>query len=142
MTIVELSRDRNNLTKNMHKTRNIRMSDTMINKTPNYMTIAGRINKRLTISGTKTNNEFHGSLFFLETQENCTFFIKKEKRGKIPKIQTIPERHRKQGRADSDHTRESRLPATPPTTRPAVRLDGRNQTELYHQPKTNTKPHL
>jgi hypothetical protein len=73
VTIVELSRDRNNLTKNMHKTRNIRMSDTMINKTPNYMTIAGRINKRLTISGTKMNNEFHGSLFFWNTQENCAF---------------------------------------------------------------------
>jgi hypothetical protein len=34
---------------------NIRTSDTNIKKTPDYAMIAGRINKRLTISGTKIN---------------------------------------------------------------------------------------
>jgi hypothetical protein len=38
------------------------MSHTKINKTPDYVTIADRINKRLTISGTKIKIELYGSL--------------------------------------------------------------------------------
>jgi hypothetical protein len=43
----------------MHKIRNIETSD---NKTPDYVTIMGRITKKLTISGTNMNIELHRSL--------------------------------------------------------------------------------
>jgi hypothetical protein len=49
-------------TKNIYKIRNIRMSHTKINKATDYVTITGRINKRLTMSGTKIKIELYGSL--------------------------------------------------------------------------------
>lgn len=42
---MELSGAQNKLSKNMHRIINIRTSDTMIKKTLDYVTIAGRINK-------------------------------------------------------------------------------------------------
>jgi hypothetical protein len=62
MAIVDLSGSRNKLTQNMYRIRNVRSSDTKINKTPYNVTIMSRILKRHTISGCKVNIELHGSL--------------------------------------------------------------------------------
>jgi hypothetical protein len=62
VTIVDLSGSRNKLTQNMHKVRNVRPSDTKVNKTPYNVMITSRILKRLTISGRKVNIELHRSL--------------------------------------------------------------------------------
>jgi hypothetical protein len=61
MAIVDLSGSRNKLTPNMYRIRNVRSSDTKINKTPYNVTITSRIVKRLTISGCKMNIELHES---------------------------------------------------------------------------------
>jgi hypothetical protein len=62
VTIVDLSGSRNKLTQNMYRIRNVRSSDTKVNKTPYNVTIMSRILKRLTISRCKVNIELHGSL--------------------------------------------------------------------------------
>jgi hypothetical protein len=62
MVIVDLSGSRNKLTQNMYKIRNVRSSDTKINKTPYNVTIMSRILKRLTNSGCKVNIELHECL--------------------------------------------------------------------------------
>jgi hypothetical protein len=59
---VDLSGSRNKLTQNMYRIRNVRSSDTKVNKTPYNVTIMSRILKRLTISRCKVNIELHGSL--------------------------------------------------------------------------------
>ena len=59
MTIVELSGRRNELTKNVHCIRNVRLSDTKVNKTPNKMTVACEIRKKL--SGPKMKVKLYGS---------------------------------------------------------------------------------
>jgi hypothetical protein len=62
MTIVDLSRNKNKLTQNMYRIRNVGSSDTKINQTPDNVMIMSKILKRLTISGCKVNIELHGSL--------------------------------------------------------------------------------
>jgi hypothetical protein len=62
VTIVDLNGSRNKLTQNMYRIRNVRSSDTKVNKTPYNVTIMSRILKRLTISRCKVNIELHGSL--------------------------------------------------------------------------------
>jgi 2C-methyl-D-erythritol 2,4-cyclodiphosphate synthase len=62
MTIVKPSESRNKLTQNMYRIQNAIASNTKVDKTTNNVTIASRTQKRLTISGTKTNIEVHGSL--------------------------------------------------------------------------------
>jgi hypothetical protein len=57
VTIVDLSGTRNKLTQNMCRVRNVRSSDTKVNKTPYNVTITSRILKRLIISGCKVNIE-------------------------------------------------------------------------------------
>jgi hypothetical protein len=46
----------------MYKIRNVRPSETKVNKTPYNVTITSRILKRLTISSSKMNIKLHGSL--------------------------------------------------------------------------------
>jgi hypothetical protein len=72
MTIVDLSGSRNKLTQNMHRIRNVRSSDTKINKTLYNVTIMSRILKRLMISGCKVNIELHGSLRSLLISKRCS----------------------------------------------------------------------
>jgi hypothetical protein len=63
----------------MYRVRDIRTSNTKVNKTPNNVTITSRILKRFTIRGTKMNIEFHRSV-------NCPLI---GKRGLIKKIQNL-----------------------------------------------------
>src|SRR4051812_42232268 len=62
MTIVNSGRSRNKLTQNMNRIRDVRTSDSKINKTPNEMTITRRIRKRITISKLKLNIKLHRGL--------------------------------------------------------------------------------
>jgi hypothetical protein len=62
VTIVDLRGSRNKLTQNMYRVRNIRSSDTKVNKTPYNVMIMSRILKRPTINGHKVNIELHWSL--------------------------------------------------------------------------------
>jgi hypothetical protein len=50
------------LTPNMYRVRNVRSSETKVNKTSYNVTITNRILKRLIVSGCKVNIELHGSL--------------------------------------------------------------------------------
>lgn len=61
VTIVKLSRT-HKLTENVNSKRNVRMSDTKVNKAPNNMAIESWILARLTISSTKLKVELHRSL--------------------------------------------------------------------------------
>jgi hypothetical protein len=46
----------------MNRIRNVRTSDSKIDKTPNKVTITCRVKKRITITSTKLDIELHGSL--------------------------------------------------------------------------------
>lgn len=61
MVVMKLSGSKNKLTQNMHRIRNIRAGKTKIDQATYNVTTMSRIQKRLTISGTKTNIELHGS---------------------------------------------------------------------------------
>src|SRR3954464_15034167 len=62
MAIVNSGRSRNKLTQNMNRIRDVRTSDSKINKAPNKMTITCRIRKRITISNLKLNIKLHRGL--------------------------------------------------------------------------------
>src|SRR3954471_4391220 len=62
MTIVNSGRSRDKLTQNMNRIRDVRTSDSKINKTPNKMTITRRIRKRITINRLKLNIKLHRGL--------------------------------------------------------------------------------
>ena len=59
---MDLSGSRNELTQNMNWISDIRTSNSKVDKTPNKMTIASRIRKRLAIRRSEVNIELHGSL--------------------------------------------------------------------------------
>src|SRR3954470_21614504 len=59
MTIVNSGRSRNKLTQNMNGIRDVRTSDSKVDKTPNKMTITRRIRKRFTIGKLKLNIKLH-----------------------------------------------------------------------------------
>src|SRR3954463_15433356 len=62
VTIVNSGRSRNKLTQNMDRIRDVRTSDSKINKAPNKMTITRRIRKKITISRLKLNIKLHRGL--------------------------------------------------------------------------------
>lgn len=62
MGVVNLSGSRYKLTRNMHKIRDIRASNTKVDQTTNIVTIASRNHKMFAINATKTNVELHESL--------------------------------------------------------------------------------
>ena len=55
VSVVELSRSSDKLTKDMNKMRDVRTSDPKVDKAANRMTIASQISKGFTISGPQVN---------------------------------------------------------------------------------------
>jgi hypothetical protein len=102
VTIMGLSGSKNKLTQNMYIVRNVRSSDTKVNKTPYNMTITSRILKRLTINGCKVNIELQMSLSNLMNSKrssikkilNILFLRQKEplRRGRDLNSKNVPER--------------------------------------------------
>src|ERR1041385_556145 len=62
VTVVDRSESRNKLTQNMDRVRNVRTSNSKIDKTPDKMSITSRVRKRITVRSTKREIELHGSL--------------------------------------------------------------------------------
>jgi hypothetical protein len=62
MTIVDTSGSSHELTQNVDWVGDVRTSDSKVDKTPNQVTIASRVRKRITISGTEADIELHRSL--------------------------------------------------------------------------------
>ncbi|KAK1644053.1 hypothetical protein QYE76_061858 [Lolium multiflorum] len=62
MTIVDTSGSSHELTQNVDWVGDVRTCDSKVDKTPNQVTIASRVRKRITISGTEADIELHRSL--------------------------------------------------------------------------------
>jgi hypothetical protein len=70
--IVDLSRRRNKLPQDVDGMRNVRTSDTKIDKTPNTMTILSGIVERHTISGAQVNTKLYRCISCANISENST----------------------------------------------------------------------
>src|SRR3954468_19734282 len=76
---MDRSGSRNKLTQNLDRVGNVRTSNSKIDKTPDKMSIASRVRKRITIRSTKREIELHGSL-------NSTLISKSVTSKKIPNV--------------------------------------------------------
>lgn len=68
----DLSRRRNKLTEDVDRLRNVRTSDTKIDKTPNTMTILSGFVERCTISGAQVNTKLHRCISCANISESST----------------------------------------------------------------------